>query len=313
MRYLARIVAPGLLALLAVISLPACAPQESARPGETSIIDQLGRTVPLKGIPQRIVSLAPGNTEILFALGLGDRVVGVTTYDNYPPEASEKEKVGGFSTPDLEKVVALAPDLIVAAPIHEKEVIPALERHGLTVLSLAPETLDEVIQAIELTGIATGTGEAAQRLAGTMKGKINIISQATANLSRPRVFYIVWHEPLMAAGKNTFIDELITKAGGANIIDNLSQYPTVDLELVLQRNPEILICNSGHGSGGDSPFQWAQSEPRLKDVAARQTGCVYEINADFVNRAGPRIVDGLEQMLRFLHPDIAEKVIQSGG
>ncbi len=307
MRYPFRSMALGLLALLVAFLLPACTPLEAAQPVGNNIVDQLGRTVVLKGIPKRIMSLAPGNTEVLFALGLGDRVVGVTTYCNYPPEAKDKEKVGGFSTPDLEKVVALAPDLILAAPIHEKEVIPALERHGLTVLALTPETLDEVLEAIELTGTATGTGEAAQQLTGNMKDKMRVISDATAGLSareRPKVFYVVWHEPLMAAGKDTFIDELITRAGGINIIDNLSQYPTVDLEVVLQNNPDVIICNSGHGSGGESPIKWAQSEPRLKNVAARQSGRVYEIDGDLVNRAGPRIVDGLEQMLQFLHHGI---------
>ena len=133
------------------------------------------------------------------------------------------------------------------------------------------------------------------------------MTQLTAQLhhqERLRIFYIVWHEPLRTSGHDSFITELIEKAGGENIFHDLTGYPTVDLEVVLERNPQVIIANSGHGSAGNSPFKWANSETRMKATDALKSSRVYEINADLVNRGGPRLVEGLEQMLRIIHPEL---------
>lgn len=297
-----------LVSAIALILAASCTPQpEKATPSPTEITDQLGRAVALGEPPQRIVSLSPSNTEILFALGLADRVVAVTDYCNYPPEAGTKPSIGGFSTPNIEEIVALSPDLILAASIHEAKVIPRLEEQGLTVFALNPKTLDEVLAAISLTGKITGVGENASVLVSGMRQRINMVTDKTASLppeQRPGTFYIVWHDPLMTAGSGTLQDELIQKAGGANISQGIADYGNVSLEVVVKENPGVIIAGAGHGSVEDQTLQYARSEPRLRDTVARQTGRVHAVDADLASRPGPRIVDGLEQFARFIQPEL---------
>jgi iron complex transport system substrate-binding protein len=278
---------------------PADAPAE--------ITDQLNRTVKLDRSPQRIISLAPSNTEILYALGLADRVVGVTDFDNYPPEVKEKESIGGFSTPNLEKVVSLSPDLVVAAPIHEKQVIPQLEQKGIAVLALAPRTLDEVMAAITMVGKATATEKAASELTSQMAKRIKAVTDKTDKLDpadRPKVMYIVWHDPLKASARNTFHDELINKAGGLNVFGDLSDYPSVSLEAVIEASPAVMLAGIGMGQGQDAPLQFALNDERLRDVDARRNNRVYGVNSDTAGRAGPRIVDVLEEFAKLIHPEL---------
>ncbi len=280
-------------------------------PTPMTITDQSGRTVTLDKIPERIISMAPANTEILFALGLGDKVVGVTNYCNYPSEALEKEKVGGFSTPDIEKIIALDPDVIFAAPIHEAEVIPQLEDLGLTVIALTPDTIDETYDAIELVGTITGAQESAASLVEDMRSSINVVTGLVNNISddeRPNVFYIVWHDPLMTAGGDTLPGQLIELAGGRNIFANLSGYPTVSIESLLYGEPQVIIAGTGMGSGADAPLEWAQSESQLQDTEALKEGRVFSINTDLTGRFGPRIVDALYEMLRLIHPELAAQI-----
>jgi len=196
------------LLALVFIFLLACGPANSTAPG--AVLDDLGRSVDIEEIPQRIVSLAPSNTEILFALGLGEKVVGVTEYCNYPPEALDKEKVGGYSTPDIEKIIALQPDLILASSIHAKELIPALEQRGLTVFALEPKSIDGILEDIRMVGKIAGKEEEASVLVTQMENKIKAITDKTKELEeRPRVFYITWHDPIFSVGSETSIHELI--------------------------------------------------------------------------------------------------------
>jgi len=300
----------ALLSLVLLISLLSCSPPkaiETKYPIE--ITDQLGRVVKLDKIPQRIISLAPSNTEILFALGLAERVVGVTDYCNYPPEAEQKDSIGGFSTPNIEKVVALSPDLVVATSIHQKQVIPNLVQKGITVFALAPKTLDEVLEAITLIGKITGKEEEASGLVAEMSNKIKAVTDETASLSpeqRPRVFYITWQEPLKTAGAGTLHDELIQKAGGTNVARDLTGYAAITLEAVIEANPEVMIAGVGMGTGADAPLQFALTEPRLENTDARQHNRVYDIDVDLVGRAGPRIVEALEQFAQYIHPELFE-------
>jgi iron complex transport system substrate-binding protein len=282
-----------------------CAPQFP--PGNT--VDGLGRKVTIDKIPQRIVSLAPSNTEVLFELGLGDKVVGVTEYCNYPEAAKTKAKVGGFSTVDIEKVVSLEPDLILATQIHAKTVIPALEKLGLTVVALTPSSLDEVLSSITLVGKATGQDEQASKLVSSLRTRIETIADKTRYLptdQRPRVFYITWHDPLMTAGTGTLADDVIGNAGGENIAHDIPGDKTIDIETVIYRDPQIIIASVGMGAGEDLPWQYAQTEPRLKNTQALLNGRVYRIDGDLIHRAGPRIVEALEQMARFIHPELFE-------
>lgn len=301
---LAGLILSGLLA--ACTTAPAA---EEAVSFPIELTDQLGRVVKLDGIPQRIISISPSNTEILFALGLADKIVAVTDYDDYPPEAKEKPSVGGYSTPNIEKLVSFAPDLILATSVHEDKIIPQLEAKGLTVLALDSNTLDEVLAAITLIGKATGQEKEASGLVAEMQSRIKAVTDKTDSLSqeqRPRVFYIVWHDPLMAPGSGTFQDDLIRKAGGINIAQDLTSWATISLEAVIDANPEVMIASISHGSSVALTFQFINTEPRLKDTAARHNGNIYGIDGNVSSRPGPRIIDGLEQFAQFIHPELFE-------
>ena len=291
------------MATLSILLCLGCA-QQSPPPG--NIVDGLGRSVTIDKIPQRIVSLAPSNTEILFALGLGDKVVGVTEYCNYPQEAMTKPKVGGFSNVDIEKVVSLEPDLVLATHIHGKTVIPALEKLGLTVVAITPGSLNEVLDSITLVGKITGQSREASKLINDLGTRIEAVMDKIRILSpdqKPRVFYITWHAPLMTAGTETLADDVISSAGGQNIAYDISGDKAINLETVIYRDPQVIVASVGMGSGEDLPWQYVQTEPRLENTQALLNDRVYKIDGDVIHRPGPRIVDALEQMTQFIHPE----------
>lgn len=300
---LVRLVA-GIVCLSLIVSTVAGCQQPSI-PG--NFTDDLGREVQLESIPQRIVSLAPSNTEILFALGLEDKVVGVTEFCNYPEAAKAKPKIGGFNTVDIERVVALEPELILAIDIHSKGVIPALEEIGLTVFALAPKTLDGVLAGITLVGEITGSSQEASRLVTGLEERIKTITAQTKELAepeRPRTLYLTWHDPLWTAGPGTLMDDLICKAGGSNIVHDLTGHKTIDLETVIHRNPQVIIVLSSHGEAEDLPYYYVLNEPRLKATEAVMTGRVYQIDANIFGRPAPRMVDWLEQLAKIIHPEL---------
>ena len=298
--------------------LSACAPQTRDALTQPSgaiafpleITDQAGKVVRIEKEPEKIVSLAPSNTEIVYALELQDKLVGVTGYCDYPEAAQRKPKIGGFSDVDIEKVVAMEPDLVLAANMHKDEITPGLERLGITVLTIDPKTIDDVLLAIDLVGIAMGHREAAASVTAEMGNRIEAVTSKTAELSdaqRMKVLYIVWHDPLMTVTSITRIHEMITKVGGINIAADLGgDYPAISLEAVLMADPQVIIAGSGHGSGQDVPFQFALTEPRLAEVEARLQDRIYEVDADLTSRAGPRIVQGLEKLAEFIHPELFE-------
>ena len=293
----------SVLATLALFLCLNCAPQSLSG----NIVDGLGRSVTINKIPQKIVSLAPSNTEILFALGLGDKVIGVTEYCNYPQAAKDKPKVGGFSTVDIEKVVSLEPDLVLATKIHSKTVIPALEKLGLTVVALTPSSLPEVLDSISLVGKITGQNKEASKLTDNLRTRIEAVADKIQTLSpnqMPKVFYITWHDPLMTAGTGTLADNVIGSAGGQNISSDISGDKTISLETVIYRDPQVIVASVGMGAGEDLPWQYVQTEARLKNTQALLNGRVYKIDGDLIHRPGPRIVDALEQMAHFIHPEL---------
>ena len=274
-----------------------------------TVTDQLDRTVTIEAVPQTIISLAPSNTEILYALGLGNRMVGRTDYCNYPAEVESVPSIGGFSTPNIEEIVALEPDLIVATSMHESEVIPQLQDFGMTIVALNPTNFEETIDAITLVGDVTGTADTAAALTADMQSRIDAVTSKTADLSGDeikRVLYVVWHDPLMAAGAGTFHDVLIQAGGGVNIAGDAEGYPTLDMETVIGTDPEIMIAGVGMGDGEDLPLLYLQDEERLAVTTARQNDAVYPIDMDVVGRAGPRIVEALEQFAAYIHPEIFE-------
>ncbi len=271
------------------------------------IVDGVGRQVSISEQPETIVSLAPSNTEILFALGLGDKLVAVSQYCNYPPEVQNKPKVGGFSTINIEKVVSLEPDLVLATGGVQKKVVRDLERLGLTVISLDAKRIGDVLQNILLVGKVTGRMESAKRLRSNLEERIRTVTNKTGDLpdtQRPRVFYEVQYDPLMTAGPGTFIDDLIHLAGGVNIAsDSATEFPVYNLEILIERNPEVIIVSFSHGSIMAS-VEGVKNRKRWQITDAVKNNRLYGIHADLVSRPGPRIVDGLEDIAKYIHPEL---------
>jgi iron complex transport system substrate-binding protein len=266
------------------------------------VFDDLDRLVAINGTPQRIVSLAPSNTEILFALGLGDKVVGVTEYCDYPPEALEKEKVMGYSTPDIEKIVALNPDLILVAYGTTMDVINSLIGLGLTVFGIKTTDLDDLLNDIKTIGEITDKEVEALALTSEMAVGIQSVTNQTEELEqRPKVFYLLYggeSGPLWTAGSGTFIHELIGKAGGVNICQNITSYTTISIEYVLARDPEIIISSVWS-------YDWAiNATGPLASTNASQTDRIFTCDDNLVQRPGPRLVKGLEWFAHFIQPDI---------
>jgi len=273
-----------------------------------TIVDDLGRTVTIERLPQRIVSLAPSNTEILFALGLEDKLVGTTDYCDYPEAAKAKPRVAGYLTPDMEKVISLEPDLVLAESIHKKMVLPALEKLGLTVVVMSAESIDTVIKDIALIGQINGKSRAASQLINNLTNRIEAVTAKTKDLSaaqRPRVLYVCWHDPIWTMGRKTFINDLIWKASGVNIFaDDFEKSRVVSLEAVVAKNPQVIIV-SGMGTSGSLIYNSIIKETRLTGVDAVINKRVYMISdANLIERPGPRIVDGLEEVAKFIHPEI---------
>jgi iron complex transport system substrate-binding protein len=273
-----------------------------------TLTDSLGREVIIAALPQRIVSLAPSNTEILFAVGAGDQVVGVTEYCNYPPEAKEgREIVGGFSAKSLsvEKILSLKPDVVFSAGAIHQPVIEALEQAGVTVVAFDAQNFDEVYQNILTAGRITGHVAEAEKVVAEMKArlaKVQAIVREIPEQARLRVFYEVWDEPLMTAGPNTFIGQMIELAGGVNIFADVEeQYPQISPEAVVERNPDVILGPDSHAEGLTA--EKIAARPGWSDIKAVKDGRILIVNGDIVSRPGPRVVEAVEAIARLLYPE----------
>jgi iron complex transport system substrate-binding protein len=277
-----------------------------------TVTDDLGRKVTINKLPQKIVSLAPSNTEILFALGLEDRIVGVTDYCDYPDAAKLKPRVAGYSNPNTEKLVSLQPDLVLAESVHEKTVLPALEKLGLTVFVSSAKSIDAVLHDIAMTGQISSKNETATELVNKLNSRIKAVSSKTDNLpseKRPRVLHVVWHQPIWTMGSETFIDDLIHTAGGINIYTkDFTKSRIVSLESVVIKNPQIIIV-SGMGTTGDLIYNSIKTEERLKSTDAMINNRIFKISdSNLVERPGPRIADGLDELAKLIHPELFGQV-----
>ncbi|MCS4540872.1 MAG: cobalamin-binding protein [Euryarchaeota archaeon] len=268
--------------------------------------DDLGRSVKISKQPERVISLAPSNTEILFALELGDKIIAVTKFCDYPLNATKKEKIGGFSDINMEKVVALKPDLVLATGGVQEQIVKELERLNITVIALDAKNITEILANIELVGKVTGQEKSAQELTTNMKQRIKKITGKTKDLTKAqklKIYYEVWHDPLMTAGPETFIHNIIELAGGVNIFaDAKIKYPRIDPETILARNPEIIITSLG--AMGGATAEQIKTRPGWNKIDAVKNNRVYEIDENILRRPGPRIIDGLEAMAKIIHPEL---------
>lgn len=290
--------APFRWLLLALCLCTACHPQTNPVTSKRLMLDEAGRQVALSPHPQRIISLAPNITETLFALGLGERVVGVTTYCDFPAEARAKEKVGDTLKPNLERLIALKPDLVLVSTASQLEKITQqLDQLQIPVFVTNPKTVAAVLASIRKLGDVTGTTGRAEEVIATMQSKINATQAALP--APPRVLYILQLSPLITAGKNTFINDLIKLAGGESISgEEAADYPQFSRETAIARAPEIIIVPASHGT------DLVSIEAIKRDFAvtpAVKKNRLVSVNPDLIDRPGPRIVDGLEALRKALH------------
>lgn len=272
-----------------------------------TITDDLGVTVTIENPPERIVSLSPANSEILFALGLDEKIVGVTEYCTYPEAAFSKEKIGGFSTVNIEKVSVLNPDLIVAADGNSEETVAHLRELGFTVITINADTIDTTLDDILLLGKATGADDEAEALVSSMKEDLAEIAEKTSAEEKPTILHCMWTDPLWVSGSGTFQDEMITAAGGVNAAADEGGWVALTMEKFLTMNPDIIVVDSGNGMGvgaDDALRDFFLKDPRMQSLSAVQNERVYVVNADIIDRGGPRIVDGVEALAEIAHPDI---------
>jgi len=280
---------------------PSTAAVQATSAFPVSVTDDAGRTLTLAREPQRIVSLASSNTEILFALGLGDRVVGVDQYSDFPPPAREKPRVGSFVKPDMEKILALEPDLVLATEMHVKTALPDLEKRGLATMVVTPKGVKAVLDAIKLVGKATGRQKEAEELTSTMAARIAAVEARSKGSPSVRTFFELSPE-LHTAGPGSFVDDMIRLAGGSNIAAGAGkEWPQLSQEALLVADPEVILLADHGSSGGQSP-QSVAARPGWQQITAVKMGRVYEIDPDLTNRPGPRVVDGLEMIADKLHP-----------
>jgi iron complex transport system substrate-binding protein len=291
---------------------PTATPLPAASPAPVTefpltLTDDLGREVTVEAMPQRIVSLLPSNTEILFAVGAGDQVVGVTSYCNYPPEATTREQVGGITNQSLsiETIIALEPDLILASGSQD-EIIPILEQAGQTVIALDPATFDDIYANLELVGQVTGHLDQATTITAELRRRVETVNTKASTIpadERLTVFYEVWHDPLMTAGPNTFIGQMVKIAGGHNIFDDVGEdWPQVSAEVIVERNPDVILGPTNHSD--ELTVEKITARTGWVNITAVENERIYILNGDAVSRPGPRIVDMLEEVARDLYPDL---------
>jgi iron complex transport system substrate-binding protein len=280
--------------------------QAQFQPG--TYTDDTGRGVAIDEIPQRIVSFGPSITEILFALGLGERVVGVSDFSDYPEEAKSKPSVGSAYSPSIEKLVELEPDLVFT--VEHEQLNSELEALGIKFLILDPDDIDGIFSNIELAGAVTGTEDEAAELIDSMEDTINYVLAQVEGAAGVSVFFIVdATDPTLpwTSGPGSFIDALITMAGGENIAAGApGNWVQFSIEEIVGSDPEIIIIQTMTGGVPTVSIEELEEHPIWGEMTAVIQGNVFLIDGDLVSRPGPRIVQGLEELARIIHPELFE-------
>ena len=273
---------------------------------DKTLTDQLGRHVTVSDQPQRVVSLAPSITEIVFALGQGHRLKGVTTYSDFPPQAVNLPKVGSYVQLDLEKIVALKPDLCIAIkdgnPIA---VARRLESLNIPVYAVNPGNLESVMQTVQEVAGLLNVQEKADKLVQSMNLRIQKIKSLVAKTTyRPRVFFQIGVSPIVSVGTHTFSHEIIVLAGGKNVAQGPIAYPRFSVEQVLALSPEVIIITSMERV---AVFKQVKAEwNRWPNMPAVRNHQIFIEDSNLFDRPTPRLVDGLELMVKLIHPELFE-------
>lgn len=274
-----------------------------------TIKDEVGREVTFPFPPKRIVSLAPNITEILFRLGLDEEVVGVSIHCNYPEKAKSRMRVGSYISIDLERVISLKPDLIMATGAgNPREMIERLERLGFPAFVIFPKRFDDVLRSIRHLGQVTAKEKEALSIIDSMQRRKERVIERTKNLSRPKVFLQIGEAPIVTVGRGSFGDDLIRLAGGENVAGNDKEmYPRLGMEEILKRSPEVILISSMNPKGDYERVlrEWE----RWKMIPAIKQGRIHLLDSDLIDRPSPRIIDGLEEMGKLIHPERFKKAM----
>jgi len=296
------------LATLAAIGLTACgsstgssaSPSASAAAGPVTVTDSAGDTVTLAQPAKRIVSLAPANTEIAYAVGAGSKMVAGTTYDDYPAAAKSLPKTGDFSNPSVEKIASFSPDLVLAAGGVQAGLRTKLENLGMKVYVVDPTTYAGVMTDIANIGKLAGTSAEAQKVVDTMKKAQADVQAKVGSAAKKSTFVEIYSKPLMTAGTGTFISDMVGIAGGTNLGDSAGAgFPNFSSEVLLKDDPDVYVADSGSMSKpGD-----LSTRPGFSALTAVKDGHVYVIDDNLIARPGPRLAAGLMQLAKMIHPE----------
>lgn len=280
-----------------------------------TVVDGTGSEVVIPSRPERIVSLAPATTETLYFIGAFDRIVGVDSFSDYPPEVKSKvesgevEVVGGFADPSVEKILALDPDLVVGVAgwgPHEKVKL-ILESMGVPVVLVPQESIDDVRRGILMLGIATGNVEDAVKALREFDAKVSLARYYSETLNPTSVALIVWVEPIWVAGGATFQNDIIEYAGGVNVFANITGWASVSPEDLLAANPEVIILTYDMNASEFTSYLENTLGDAAYNITAVREGRIYTIQGDYDNllsRPSPRVADGVALLLYILHPDL---------
>jgi cobalamin transport system substrate-binding protein len=300
---LVAVLALGLVALTACGSSDETAASGSpsaAAAGPITVTDDSGTEVTLDAPAERIVSLAPANTEIAYAVGAGDKMVAGTSYDDYPEEAKALPKIGDFANPNVEKIASYTPDLVLAAGGIQDKLRSKLEDLGMKVYVVDPKTYDGTVATIENIGRLAGEESGAQSVADTMNAAKEEVQAAVAGQPAATTFLEIYSKPLMTAGSGTFIDDMITLAGGENVGAQAGEgFPTFSTEVLVKDDPQVYIADSGSMS---KPGE-INKRAGFGELTAVKDGYVYVIQDDIVARPGPRLAEGLKVLAGYIHPE----------
>ncbi|MDP2268898.1 MAG: cobalamin-binding protein [Deltaproteobacteria bacterium] len=269
--------------------------------------DALGRKVNIVSFPKRIVSLAPGITETLYALGLDREIAGVTTFCTYPEAARLKPRIGGFTNISVEKILSLNPDLVIGtADGNRQETVDKLESLGIPVYVTNPKTLAEILAVVMQVGVITGKEKVARRLTADLQNRVKHLTALVAAQKKLRVFFQVGGEPLITVGRDTLHNQLINLAGGVNIAGReKTLYPRYSVEEVVAEQPEVILFSSMKYAE-DITMVWGHWR-KWPNIPAVRDNRLHIIDTDLIDRASPRIVDGLAAMVKAIHPEVINK------
>jgi len=270
-----------------------------------TIIDSTGVSITFNNPPQRIVSCAPSNTEIVFALGKGDKLVGVTNYADYPEEAKKIEKIGKMSPLNAEKILSLKPDLVLCFGGFQLKEALKLRDLGLKVVIFEPKTVNETLNTILKVGKILDAEEKAKEIVNNFQKRLNIIKEKVKSIpstKRPKVFIGSMYEPIYSPGKDTFLDELITLAGGKNIV-KVKGWTKISPEFVVKADPDIIVIPIGAMSmtNLEDAKKKLKEKEVYKNLKATKMGKIYFIDENLVFRPGPRLIDGIEKLYTFFY------------